>query len=241
MRVAQFIEHSGGEALLGRGSKYALLKRFQFDGARQYVRLERLSGGERRRLQLLSILARQPNVLLLDEPTNDLSIDTIEVLEDILDNFEGVVIMVSHDRAFMDRICDHLLVFEGGGEAMLWQGSFTELERHRAENEQQSSPGASNRGQGKTASDSDITYLKQLKRKAGKAPKEIAVLEAKLEAIDAEIEELNTRMMQTGSDASEAIKLNAAKLELEAKQTELYTSWEELEAIVEEATAAGLM
>lgn len=103
-----------------------LLERFGFDRDFQAMPVGKLSGGERRRLQLVRVLAEAPNVLLLDEPTNDLDIDTIEALEDFLEGFQGCVVAVSHDRAFLDRIARFLLVLDGSGEAKPFNGSFLE-------------------------------------------------------------------------------------------------------------------
>lgn len=93
-----------------------LLEQFLFPINQQHVFAENLSGGEKRRLHLLSVLYKNPNFLVLDEPTNDLDLLTIGVLEEFLLNYEGCLIVVSHDRFFMDRITDHLFVFEGDGE-----------------------------------------------------------------------------------------------------------------------------
>ena len=95
------------------------MRRFWFDGDAQFAPIGTLSGGERRRLQLLLTLVPQPNVLLLDEPTNDLDLDTLRALEDFLDDWPGIVVTVSHDRAFLDRVTDELLAFDGSG-GMRW-------------------------------------------------------------------------------------------------------------------------
>jgi len=92
-----------------------LMRQFWFDGDAQFAPIGMLSGGERRRLQLLLTLLEQPNVLLLDEPTNDLDLDTLRALEDFLDNWPGIVVTVSHDRAFLDRVTDELLALDGRG------------------------------------------------------------------------------------------------------------------------------
>jgi ATP-binding cassette subfamily F protein uup len=103
-----------------------LLNRFLFEPARQYDSIEKLSGGELRRLQLLLVLAKGPNLLLLDEPTNDLDIQTLQVLEDFLGDFPGALVVVSHDRYFMDNLVDHLLVLEGGGLYRWFPGNYTQ-------------------------------------------------------------------------------------------------------------------
>jgi ABC transport system ATP-binding/permease protein len=124
-----------------------MLERFLFPGAMQYAPIGRLSGGERRRLYLLRILMGAPNVLLLDEPTNDLDIDTLMALEDYLDSFAGTVIVVSHDRYFLDRTVDHLFRFEGGGRIREYPGNYSHFltvrERERAEAETTARPKAS--------------------------------------------------------------------------------------------------
>ncbi len=93
----------------------------------QYTPIGRLSGGERRRLYLLKVLISAPNILFLDEPTNDLDIETLQILEDYLDNFNGAIITVSHDRYFLDRICDKMFVFEENGVIRQYTGGYSAL------------------------------------------------------------------------------------------------------------------
>jgi len=110
-----------------------LMRRFWFDGDAQYAEISTLSGGERRRLQLLLTLVEQPNVLLLDEPTNDLDLDTLRALEDFLDDWPGIVVVVSHDRAFLDRTVIEVLAIDDGGRASLVRGGvagWLEMRRH---------------------------------------------------------------------------------------------------------------
>lgn len=103
-----------------------LMERFLFDGTMQWSRIEKFSGGEKRRLYLLRILMSEPNVLILDEPTNDLDIQTLEVLEEYLDHFEGIVITVSHDRYFLDRIARRIFAFEGNGQIRQYEGNYSD-------------------------------------------------------------------------------------------------------------------
>ncbi len=103
-----------------------LAERFLFDGTLQYTPIEKLSGGERRRLHLLRILMESPNILILDEPTNDLDIETLKILEDFLDEFIGVVIIVSHDRYFLDRLCNKIFSYEGDGVIKQYVGNYSD-------------------------------------------------------------------------------------------------------------------
>lgn len=120
--VAEVVDLGGGRKLTAA----QMLNHFLFPHEKQYDYIEKLSGGERRRLNLCMVLMMQPNFLVLDEPTNDLDIATLNILEEYLINFKGCVIVVSHDRYFMDRIVDHLLVFKGGGEVKDFPGNYTD-------------------------------------------------------------------------------------------------------------------
>lgn len=118
IRVMDYIDDQWVETLEGSISAFELLERFLFDKTLQYSKVKMLSGGEKRRLQLVKVLIGQPNVLILDEPTNDLDIYTMEILEDFLLNFKGPILLVSHDRYFLDKVCNQLLVFENATIAM---------------------------------------------------------------------------------------------------------------------------
>lgn len=114
------------ETLDGVVSASGLLERFLFDAHKQHSKIKTLSGGEKRRLQLIKVLSQNPNVLILDEPTNDLDIFTLEILEDYLDSFPGPVLCVSHDRYFLDKVCDKLIYFKNG-QINHYNGSFSDL------------------------------------------------------------------------------------------------------------------
>ncbi|MDY4077562.1 MAG: ABC-F family ATP-binding cassette domain-containing protein [Clostridium sp.] len=131
MKAIDYIKEGGEVIPVADGSKITastLCERFLFDGTLQYSKIEKLSGGERRRLHLLRVLMESPNVLLLDEPTNDLDINTLTILEDFLDNFVGVVVVVSHDRYFLDRICNKIFSYEGNGLIKLYHGNFSDYQ-----------------------------------------------------------------------------------------------------------------
>ncbi|MFT5990861.1 MAG: ATP-binding cassette subfamily F protein uup, partial [Neolewinella sp.] len=127
--IAEFIPLEKGLKLTARG----LLNRFMFPDKQQQVYVSQLSGGERRRLYLLTILMKNPNFLILDEPTNDLDIMTLNILEDFLMDFPGCVLIVSHDRFFLDKICQHLFIFEEDGNLRDWNGLYTEYREVRKE------------------------------------------------------------------------------------------------------------
>ena len=127
---------SGGSELIRMGGKdvnvHAYLSRFNFNGADQNKLCGVLSGGERNRLHLAMALKEEGNVLLLDEPTNDIDVNTLRALEEGLEQFAGCAVVISHDRWFLDRICTHILAFEGNGEVYFYEGSYTDYEIHKA-------------------------------------------------------------------------------------------------------------
>lgn len=128
IRVIDYVKEVSStiETLEGTVTASSLLERFLFDANLQYTMVKSLSGGQRRRLQLVRVLAANPNVLILDEPTNDLDVETLEVLEDYIDSFMGPVLCVSHDRYFLDKVCDELLYYKNG-EINSYIGSFSEF------------------------------------------------------------------------------------------------------------------
>lgn len=140
--VAEYIVTDAGNA-----SASQMLDRFLFTGAMQYSFISKLSGGEKRRLYLLKILMEAPNILILDEPTNDIDIKTLSILEDYLDSFQGIVIAVSHDRYFLDRIAQRIFAFEGDGRLIQYEGGFTDykvaMERRSLEGDNSNNTGVS--------------------------------------------------------------------------------------------------
>ena len=135
LRVIDYIKNVAEYVKTPEGSVSAsqMLERFLFPSHMQYTVIGKLSGGERRRLYLLHILMSAPNVLILDEPTNDLDIRTLTILEDYLDRFQGIVITVSHDRYFLDRVVRRIFAFEGGGKIRQYEGGYTDYQAACAE------------------------------------------------------------------------------------------------------------
>jgi len=137
MRVIEFVKNIAENFPLADGTKVSaaqFLELFLFSAEKQYTYVSKLSGGEKRRLHLLPILFRNPNFLILNEPTNDLDLPTLSILENFLQEFQGCVIIVSHDRYFMDKLVDHLFLFEGKGVIRDFPGNYTQLrewEKHQ--------------------------------------------------------------------------------------------------------------
>lgn len=172
-----------------------MLEKFLFEGSLQYALIGKLSGGEKRRLYLLRILMGAPNVLILDEPTNDLDIQTLTILEDYLDSFDGIVITVSHDRYFLDRIVQRIFAFEGDGQIKQYEGGYSDylLAQQEGENmvKSEADKEASKDAVGvavcswKSARKLKFTYKEQ--REFEVIDDEIAVLEEKIEALESDI------------------------------------------------------
>ena len=138
MRVIEYVKNIAEHFPLASGgtmSAAQFLQLFLFEPDKQFTYISKLSGGEKRRLHLLSILFRNPNFLVLDEPTNDLDLPTLGVLENFLSEFPGCLLIVSHDRYFMDRLVDHLFVFEGQGEIRDFPGNYSQYRIWQTANE----------------------------------------------------------------------------------------------------------
>ncbi len=210
-----------------------LLGRFLFPHDMLSTRVGRLSGGERRRLYLLTVLMSEPNLLILDEPTNDLDIVTLNILEEYLLEFKGTLIVVSHDRHFMDRICDHLLVFCGEGLVKDYVGPFSEYLA--------SSPYAMKGTAGRT--DAEQTAAEPSPRKQNDAParprrltwkeqRELEALEAELPALEAEKKSLEEAMSAGTMEYGELQAASRRIEELMALIDEKETRWLELSVII---------
>jgi ATP-binding cassette subfamily F protein uup len=181
--IAENFPLAGG----GVVSASEVLSRFLFPPELQYTPISRLSGGEKRRLHLLSVLFGNPNFLILDEPTNDLDIQTLQVLEDFLDSFPGCVIIVSHDRYFMDRLVDHLLVFEGEGDVRDFPGNYS---RYREAEEEENSRRKETEESPKAAPSARPLRETEKKKLSYGEKRELELLEAEIRQLEAEKAEL---------------------------------------------------
>ncbi|OZU87711.1 multidrug ABC transporter ATP-binding protein [Virgibacillus indicus] len=201
-----------------------MLERFLFSRPEQWTYIRKLSGGERRRLYLLKVLMREPNVLFLDEPTNDLDTQTLSVLEEYLDNFPGVVITVSHDRYFLDRVVDRLLAFSGEGHTNLFFGNYSEyLEQNQEDAEKKPKPVKT-----------DIRPKKQKKKLSYMEQKEWESIEDQIMDLEGKIEELQAGIIEAGSDSEKVQELFAEQQKVEAVLEAKMERWEELSLLVEE-------
>jgi ABC-type multidrug transport system ATPase subunit len=171
-----------------------------------------LSGGERRRLQILRLLLDEPNVLLLDEPTNDLDIDTLTVIEDYLDGWPGTLIVVTHDRYFLERVSDVTYALTGGGRCDMLPGGIEQYLADRASASEPAAPQEPSRGESASARE----------RRAGK---EMARIEGQLAKLDDQIAALHESMAQAASDHVRAGELNVELSELLARKESLEEAW----------------
>jgi ABC transport system ATP-binding/permease protein len=188
------------------------LQLFLFDPDKQYTYISKLSGGEKRRLHLLSILFRNPNFLILDEPTNDLDLPTLAVLENFLSEFPGCLLIVSHDRYFMDRLVDHLFVFEGNGDVRDFPGNYSQYRIAIKEQEtiagdrltEDSKPAVAT----PVANTSAQTDTAAPKRLSFKEKREYELLEKEIAALTAEKEQITVKLNDGGTDFEELQKLS---------------------------------
>lgn len=218
--VGQNITNKDGEHI----STTQLLEQFLFPRFMHGTLIRKLSGGEKRRLYLLKLLMMQPNVLILDEPTNDLDIGTLTVLEDYLDKFQGTVITVSHDRYFLDKVADSLLIFEGNAKIDHYTGLFTDYLKknkadltHKKENPKKQ---VAETKQTTKKEKTKLTYAEQL---------EFDKLEKDIEKIDEQLENLTTEMNEVpGDDYPKLAELQQQIDELTAINEEKMLRWEEL-------------
>ncbi len=227
----------------------AMLERFLFDGEKQWTQISRLSGGEKRRLYLLRLLMEAPNVLILDEPTNDLDIRTLTVLEDYLDEFEGIVITVSHDRYFLDRVVRRIFAFEGGGQVRQYEGGYSDYDAVRTREGR--NPEDSDSVDGKNSRTGAVDGIDQAEtgnsEAASKRPprekklklsykeeREAAVIDDEIAALEEKIQDLEE---QISSNASNFVKLNelmAQKAQAEEALEQKMDRWVYLNDLMEQ-------
>ncbi|KZS44097.1 ABC transporter [Paenibacillus glucanolyticus] len=246
-RVIEYIKDEAEVVRTADGSAITaaqMLERFLFPPALQWTPIAKLSGGEKRRLYLLRVLMSAPNVLLLDEPTNDLDIPTLSVLEQYLDEFPGVVIVVSHDRFFLDRTMDKVMAFEGMGQIRVHVGSYSEyaewMQRHGSEAAGSKTDAAGSSG-AKSASGSNTvpggssgkdTPRERLKF-SYKEQREFEQIDGLIEAAENKLVSVQSEMETAGSDAARLQELMRAQEETERELEHLMERWTYLNELAE--------
>lgn len=233
MRVIDYVREGGEYIPVEDGMKITastMCERFLFDGTMQYTRIEKLSGGEKRRLYLLRILMESPNFFLLDEPTNDLDIETLKILEDFLDEFIGVVIVVSHDRYFLDRVCNKIFYYNGEGTIKPYNGNYSDFliykEIEKLQNEDTT----------KKEKKEKQTFVKERESKpkfSFKEAKEYEEIAGIIETIEAKIMQLEE---DVNTHASSYSKLEEILQEKDKTEELLLEKYERLEYLSDLAT-----
>jgi ATP-binding cassette subfamily F protein uup len=216
--VAEFISTEDGTKI----SAGEMCERFLFDGTMQYTLIEKLSGGERRRLQLLRVLMGGPNVLLFDEPTNDLDIETLQILEDYLDGFGGVVMVVSHDRYFLDRVCRKVFAYEGNAVIREYTGNYSDYlicKEIEDLNKKEEIILKEKKDSKKDSKKTKFSYKEQ---------KEYDEIEADIAKIEEKIESLDNQMATSVSEYSKLQDMMKLKSEAEKQLEVKYERWEYL-------------
>ena len=241
--VAEYVQTKDGSV-----SASMMLERFLFPSSVQYTTIDRLSGGEKRRLYLLRILMDAPNVLLLDEPTNDLDIRTLTILEDYLDSFQGIVITVSHDRYFLDRIVRRIFAFEGNGKITQYEGGFTDYQAAVLRKEVEAEAMAAGNPKAGVKSDKSKDEKSEEDSKSSKktwngGPKKLRftyqeqkdwdVIESQIEKLEEEIAGLEVQMEKAASDFVKLKELMDRKAQAEGELDAKMERWMYLNDLAE--------
>jgi len=240
MKVIDVVQDIAEEVSLGNGKKMSasqFLQHFLFTPETQHNYVYKLSGGERRRLHLCTVLMRNPNFLVLDEPTNDLDIVTLNVLEEYLQSFKGCVIVVSHDRYFMDKVVDHLLVFKGNAELKDFPGNYTDYrewnelmeEEEREEKKAQDTRTKSQDNSRQSAVGNQQTAAKR--KLSFKEKQEFEALEKEIPKLEAEKVEIENQLASGALSSDEIIKASQRHAEVNDLIDEKTMRWLELSEI----------
>ncbi|RIX60425.1 ABC transporter ATP-binding protein [Paenibacillus nanensis] len=247
LRVIEYIREEAEQVRTADGTAISagqMLERFLFPPAMQWTPIAKLSGGEKRRLQLLRVLMSAPNVLLLDEPTNDLDIATLTVLEDYLDDFPGVVFVVSHDRYFLDRTVEKIIAFEGDGVITMHTGNYSDYQAYAEKRGASTASAAANPAKttGAKASEQSSDEAKpQAKERALKMSykdqKDFESIEDWIAEAEAELANVAKAMEAASSDSFKLQELAAEQQRLEEKLESLMDRWAELNELAERIAA----
>jgi ATP-binding cassette subfamily F protein uup len=229
-RIAEYVDLGGGRKL----SAMQFLQHFMFTPLQQQNYIRKLSGGERRRLHLCTVLMKQPNFLVLDEPTNDLDIMTLQVLEQYLQDFRGCVIVVSHDRYFMDKVVDHLLVFKGDGVIQDFPGNYTQYREWASMDNLGDASHDRNigRNQENRSRDTKPSYRHDDRRRLSyKEKREMEQLERDIEALEAEKKQIEEALCGGTTSVDEITKMSKRLPLLNDELDEKSMRWLELSEV----------
>lgn len=244
MRVIEYIKEGAEVIRTDDGSQITasqMLERFLFPPAMQWTPISKLSGGEKRRLYLLRVLMSAPNVLLLDEPTNDLDIQTLSVLEDYLDDFPGVVFVVSHDRFFLDRTVEKIMAFEGEGAIRVHVGAYTEYAEWMSKNVPSAAGGSPTDGPKKAGASQEAAQPSAQAKEATreklkfsyKEQREFEQIDGLIEACEQKLEGIQKEMEAAFSDSARLQELLQAQQEAEQELEHLMDRWTYLNELAE--------
>lgn len=234
MRVIDYIKNTAEFVRTEDGliSASAMLERFLFPPEEQYSVIGKLSGGEKRRLNLLRVLMEAPNVLILDEPTNDLDIVTLSILEDYLDNYDGIVITVSHDRYFLDRVVRRIFAFEENGVLRQYEGGYTDYVNRKREEEKDREPQirTEKESTAKPAAKDTRTHAPKLKF-SYKEQREYETIETDIAALEERMDEIAAEIAKCATDFVRLNELTEEKTKVNTELEEKLERWEYLEEL----------
>ena len=233
--VAEYVQTTEGTVTASK-----MLERFLFEGSAQYGLIGKLSGGEKRRLNLLRVLMEAPNVLILDEPTNDLDIETLTILEDYLDTFDGIVITVSHDRYFLDRVVRRIFAFEGNGVVTQYEGGYTDyqIKKEFLKEETQLDEPTQNAEREKAKPDSAKTWGGTRKLKFSyKEQREYDTIEKTIEELEEKVEQLEEEITKAAHDFVRLNELTKEQEETKNLLEEKMERWMYLEELAQKINA----
>ena len=223
--IAEYVDMGNGEKL----SAGQFLQHFLFPPEEQYSYIYKLSGGEKRRLYLCTVLMKAPNFLILDEPTNDLDIVTLQILEDYLKNFRGCLIIVSHDRYFMDRVVDHTLVFHGNGDIQDFPGSYSQYRDWKEQNDKEQEARSKEQGtRSKEQEKPDGRNQNRARRLTFKERQEYNQLEKDIATLEAEKKQIETALCGGTTSVDEITRLSKRPPILSDELEEKEMRWLEL-------------
>lgn len=231
--VAEYIPTKDGKI-----SASMMLERFLFDSAMQYTPVEKLSGGEKRRLYLLKVLMEAPNVLILDEPSNDIDIPTLTILEDYLDSFSGIVVAVSHDRYFLDNMADRIFAFEGEGHLVQYEGGYTDYLEARERKMSDMPEEESSLIKKDKSSKNDWKQNRKEKLKfTFKEQREFETIDEDIEKLEERIASLEEEMMKNATNSGKLREIVEEKEEAEKALEEKMDRWVYLNDLAERIEA----